>query len=75
VREEASAAGYTIAFGGEGRILPGTDPFQIPRLEVTADIATDLTNRLPAPDPAPLVSRLRYHWRRAIRDRRTYMSF
>jgi peptidoglycan/xylan/chitin deacetylase (PgdA/CDA1 family)/SAM-dependent methyltransferase len=75
VCREVSAAGYRYAVAGSGFLRRGADPHLIPRQEALADVSGAAFAGLLAPArPAPLSARLVYRWRRAMRDRRTYME-
>jgi peptidoglycan/xylan/chitin deacetylase (PgdA/CDA1 family) len=69
-------SGYTHAVVGLGRIKPGDNPYWLSRQEVLGYYDMDeFIQLLGVPQKASIVERVKYQYRRLLRDRRTYMSF
>jgi peptidoglycan/xylan/chitin deacetylase (PgdA/CDA1 family)/SAM-dependent methyltransferase len=80
VNNAAAAAveesGYAHAVVGTGRTKPGDNPYRLPRQEVLGHFGMDdFIRLLGVPQKAPIRERVKYRYRRLMRDRRTYMSF
>ena len=72
----AEASGYDHAVVGIGRTKPGDNPYRLPRQEVLGQFDVDeFIQLLGPPQKAPIFERVKYQYRRLLRDRRTYMSF
>ena len=74
--DAAEASGYAHAVVGIGRTKPGDNPYRLPRQEVFGQFdMNQFIQLLGVPKKAPIFERVKYRYRRLLRDRRTYMSF
>jgi peptidoglycan/xylan/chitin deacetylase (PgdA/CDA1 family)/ubiquinone/menaquinone biosynthesis C-methylase UbiE len=72
----AQESGYAHAVVGVGRTKPGDNPYRLPRQEVLGNFDIgEFIQLLGVPQKAPMLGRVKYRYRRLLRDRRTYMNF
>jgi peptidoglycan/xylan/chitin deacetylase (PgdA/CDA1 family)/SAM-dependent methyltransferase len=72
----AEESGYTHAVVGTGLTKRGDSPYRLPRQEVLRHIEMDeFIKLIGIPQKTRMIERVKYQYRRLLRDRRTYMSF
>jgi peptidoglycan/xylan/chitin deacetylase (PgdA/CDA1 family) len=69
----AKESGYAYAVVGIGRTKPGDSPYLLPRQQVQGHLDMgEFIRLLGVPRKAPLFERLKFRYRRLLRNRRTY---